>query len=47
MWIRSKQCKRRKEMVGTRKRNVNLSHQEEIDKEARLILVFFKFLPKH
>jgi hypothetical protein len=31
----------------TKKRNFNLPHQEEIDKEVRLILAFFKFLPKH
>jgi hypothetical protein len=46
MWIGSKQCKI-KEMVRTRKKNLNLSHHEEIDKEARSILAFFKFLPKH
>ncbi len=31
----------------TKKRNFNLPHQEEIDEEVRLILAFFKFLPKH
>jgi hypothetical protein len=31
MWTRSKQHKRRKEMVRTRKKNLNLLHQEEIN----------------
>jgi hypothetical protein len=46
MWTRLKQHKRRKEMVKTRKKNLNLLHQEEID-EVSSILVFLKFFPKH
>jgi hypothetical protein len=34
-------------MAGTRKRNLNLPHQEEIDEEVRLILVFWKLFTKH
>jgi hypothetical protein len=34
-------------MVGTRKRNLNLPHHEEIDKEISSILAFLKLFPKH
>jgi hypothetical protein len=47
MWTGSKQHKRRKEMVGTRNKNLNLPHHEEIDEEVSSILVFLKFFPKH
>jgi hypothetical protein len=47
MWTRLKQREKRKEMARTRKRNLNLPHQEEIDKEVRSNFEFFKFFPKH
>jgi predicted 2-oxoglutarate/Fe(II)-dependent dioxygenase YbiX len=47
MWTRSKQRKRREEMARTRKRNFNLPHQEEIDKEVTSILSILKFFPNH
>jgi hypothetical protein len=47
MWTRSKQCKRKKEMVKARKKNLNLLHQEEIDEEVRSILVLCKSFTKH
>jgi hypothetical protein len=47
MWTRLKQCKRRKEMLKTRKRNLNLLHQEEIEEEVRSILVLCKSFTKH
>jgi hypothetical protein len=47
MWTRSKQHNSKKEMARTRKRNLNLPHQEKIDEEVRSISALCKSFTKH